>query len=60
MTLSLKESVYIYGHSTETRSYISDDLIAKHSSYVQFIEIKEIEKNIIINTSSKLNILFKK
>lgn len=48
-----KNSAYIYGHTTEARSYISDDLIAKHSSNVKFIEIKEIEKNIIINTSSK-------
>lgn len=46
-------SVYIYGHTTEGRSYIANDLISKYASHVKFIEIKEFEKNKIRDTSSK-------
>jgi hypothetical protein len=37
-----KGSTYIYGHSTEGRSYIANDLIVKHGTKVNFVELKEI------------------
>lgn len=47
-------SVYLFGHSTEGRSYISEELIAKFSSEVTFIEIKEITHDIIKDSSSNI------
>jgi hypothetical protein len=40
-------SVYLYGHSAEERSYISEELIARFPSEITFIEIKEISHDII-------------
>lgn len=47
-------SVYLFGHSTEGRSYISEELIARFSSEVTFIEIKEITHDIIKDSSSNI------
>ncbi|MCX6250568.1 MAG: hypothetical protein NTX61_07445 [Bacteroidetes bacterium] len=43
---------YFYGHSTEGRSYIAEDLISKYSHFVRFVEIKEIAHDIILDISS--------
>jgi len=48
-----RESVYIYGHSPEGRSYIAEDLIARHAPSVKFIEIKETEHDTVLDTVSK-------
>jgi len=45
-----KDSVYIYGYSPEGRSHIAEYLISKHKDYVNFIEIKEIAKDLILDT----------
>jgi hypothetical protein len=50
--IPISNSVYIYGHSPESRSYISDTLITKHSHKVSFVELKEITRDIILDTST--------
>jgi hypothetical protein len=42
-------SVYIYGYSTEGRSHFVDDLIVKHNGSINFVQIKEEQKNRIID-----------
>ena len=44
---------YIYAHSTEGRSYISNDLITKYNTNVNFVELKEIKSDIIHDETSK-------
>ncbi len=38
-------SIYIYGHSTEGRSFEVDSLIKKHGTNVNFIQIQESQKD---------------
>ncbi|OFX20373.1 MAG: hypothetical protein A2041_00640 [Bacteroidetes bacterium GWA2_31_9b] len=45
-------SIYIYGYSTEGRSYSVDVLIKKFNSQVNFVQIKENGKDRIIDLSS--------
>lgn len=45
-------STYIYGHSTEGRSYIANDLIVNHDSKVRFVELKEIDTDKILDSYS--------
>lgn len=48
----VEDSVYIYGHSTEGRSYLDNDLILKFGKNVKFIELKDIGNDIIYDNSS--------
>lgn len=41
------ECTYIYAHSIEGRSYVVKDLITRYSTKVNFIEIKDIESDMI-------------
>ena len=44
------ESLYLYGHSTEDRSMLVNDLTADHSlANVTFVEIESSEKDVIID-----------
>lgn len=51
----LPKSIYFYGYSTEGRSHSVDDLIEKYKGDVQFIQIQEIDKDVIIDIESKLD-----
>lgn len=52
-------STYIYGHSTEGRSYEVEGLIKKHSTDINFVQIQETKKNKIkvTNNDTEYNLL---
>ncbi|MFW5879656.1 MAG: hypothetical protein ACOCUV_02405, partial [bacterium] len=47
-------STYIYGHSTEGRSYEVESLIKKHEKHINFIQIQESQKDKIKVKSSDI------